>query len=160
MEPRGDIGVGPGTSAGRRSTLTGTARRKLKALRQTGPASSYLDKLSIRGDPRMEGPDQVIDQAIEGRKSHLKDEIARQGNVPKTLDELIGFIVPLDNRLYEREQERNGKETRFRPSGPKRAAIRRRRLPPPPSTRCRRGPSNPSDFRREHPDHPSPNQDA
>jgi hypothetical protein len=50
--------------------------------------------------------DPIIDKAIEGLKPNLKDEIARQRLVPKTLSELITFIIPLDNRLYEREQER------------------------------------------------------
>jgi hypothetical protein len=85
----------------------GTARRKLKALRQVGPASSYFTEfqqyVAILG---WKDQDPIIDKAIEGLKPNLKDEIARQGFVPKTLSELITFIIPLDNRLYEREQER------------------------------------------------------
>jgi hypothetical protein len=92
----------------------GTARRKLKALRQLGPASTYFAEfqqyVAILG---WKDQDPIIDKAIEGLKSNLKDEVARQGFAPKTLDELIMFIVPLDNRLYEREQERRReKDTR------------------------------------------------
>lgn len=85
----------------------GTARRKLKALRQAGAASSYFAEfqqyVAILG---WKDQDPIIDKAIEGLKPSLKDELARQGFVPKTLSELITFIIPLDNRLYEREQER------------------------------------------------------
>src|ERR1700746_2584328 len=72
-----------------------------------GPASTYFAEfqqyVTILGW-KDQGP--IIDKAIEGLRPNLKDEVARQGFVPKTLDELIMFIVPLDNRLYEREQER------------------------------------------------------
>ena len=85
----------------------GTARRKLKGLKQLGPASAYFAEfqqyVAILG---WKDQDPIIDRAIEGLKPNLKDEVARQGFLPKTLDELIIFIVPLDNRLYEREQER------------------------------------------------------
>lgn len=85
----------------------GTARRKLKGLKQLGPASAYFAEfqqyVAILG---WKDQDPIIDKAIEGLKSNLKDEVARQGFLPETLDELITFIVPLDNRLYEREQER------------------------------------------------------
>ena len=36
----------------------------------------------------------------------IKRVIARTGLQPRSLSDLISFIVPLDNRLYEREQER------------------------------------------------------
>ena len=85
----------------------GTARRKLKALRQTGPASSYFAEfqqyISILG---WKDQDPIVDRAIDGLKPYLKDEVARTGLQPHSLTDLISFIVPLDNRLYEREQER------------------------------------------------------
>jgi hypothetical protein len=90
----------------------GTARRKLKALRQTGPASAYFAEfqqyIAILG---WRDQDPIIDKAVEGLKPYLKDEIARAGHQPVTLTELIAFIVPLDNRLFERERERKN-ETR------------------------------------------------
>jgi hypothetical protein len=94
----------------------GTARRKLKALRQNGPASSYFAELqqyiAVLG---WVDQDPIIDRAIDGLKPYLKDEIARAGHRPQTLVELVAFVVPLDNRLYEREQERRH-ETRNAPT--------------------------------------------
>ena len=85
----------------------GTARRKLKALRQVSSASAYFAEfqqyLAVLG---WKDQDPIVDRAIEGLKSHLKDEVARKGDRPTSLAELIAFVVPLDNRLHEREQER------------------------------------------------------
>ena len=85
----------------------GTARRKLKNLRQTTSASAYFAEfqqyISILG---WVDQDPIIDKAIDGLKSYLKDEVARSGHRPDTLSELIAFIIPLDNRLYEQEQEK------------------------------------------------------
>ena len=85
----------------------GTARRKLKALRQTNSASAYFSEfqqyIAILG---WIDQDPIVDKAIDGLKPTLKDELAQSGRRPGTLTELIDFIIPLDNRLYEREQER------------------------------------------------------
>lgn len=85
----------------------GTARRKLKALRQTASALAYFAEfqqyIALLG---WKDQDPIIDRAIDGLKSYLKDEMARAGHCPNTLSDLIRFIVPLDNRLYEREQEK------------------------------------------------------
>jgi len=85
----------------------GTARRKLKALRQVGPASSYFAEFQqYIAIPGWKDQDPIVDRAIDGLKPYLKDEVARTGLQPRSLSDLISFIVPLDNRLYEREQER------------------------------------------------------
>lgn len=85
----------------------GTARRKLKSLRQVGPASSYFAEfqqyIAILG---WKDQDPIVDRAIDGLRPYLKDEVARTGLQPRSLSDLISFIVPLDNRLYERDQER------------------------------------------------------
>jgi hypothetical protein len=85
----------------------GTARRKLKNLRQTTSASAYFAEfqqyIAILG---WVDQDPIIDKALDGLKPYLKDEVARSGHRPNTLSELITFIIPLDNRLYEREQEK------------------------------------------------------
>jgi hypothetical protein len=85
----------------------GTARRGLKALKQTGLASAYFAEfqqyVAILG---WQDQEPIVDRAVDGLKPHLKDELARIGHVPQTLANLIGFIIPLDNRLYEREQEK------------------------------------------------------
>jgi hypothetical protein len=96
----------------------GTARRKLKNLRQTTSASAYFAEfqqyIAILG---WKDQDPIIDKAIDGLKSYLKDEVARSGHRPNTLSDLIAFIIPLDNRLYEREQEKRY-ETRNTASKP------------------------------------------
>lgn len=85
----------------------GTARRKLKGVRQNGSASAYFAELqqyiAVLGWKEQE---QIVDRAIDGLKPHLKDEIARSNVLPKTLSDLISFVIPLDNRMYEREIER------------------------------------------------------
>jgi hypothetical protein len=85
----------------------GTARRKLKALWQTTSASAYLSEfqqyITILG---WQDQEPIIDKAIEGLRTNLKDEIVRQGHNPNSLADLIEFIIPLDNRLYEQEQEK------------------------------------------------------
>jgi hypothetical protein len=96
----------------------GTARRKLKALRQIGPASSYFAEFQqYIAIPGWKDQDPIVDRAIDGLKPYLKDEVARTGLQPRSLSDLISFIVPLDNRLYEREQERRRetKETNSKP---------------------------------------------
>jgi hypothetical protein len=96
----------------------GTARRKLKNLRQTTSASAYFAEfqqyIAILG---WVDQDPIIDKALDGLKSYLKDEVARSGHRPNTLSDLISFIIPLDNRLYEREQEKRY-ETRNATSRP------------------------------------------
>jgi hypothetical protein len=96
----------------------GTARRKLKNLRQITSASAYFAEfqqyIAILG---WKDQDPIIDKAIDGLKSYLKDEVARSGHRPNTLSDLIAFIIPLDNRLYEREQEKRY-ETRNATSRP------------------------------------------
>ena len=86
----------------------GTARRKLKLLRQTSSASAYFSEfqqyIAILG---WIDQDPIIDKAVEGLKPSLKDELARHGRRPDTLTELIEFVIPLDNRLFERDQERH-----------------------------------------------------
>ncbi len=83
------------------------AIRKLQDLKQTGPASAYFAEfqqyIAIAGWGS--GP-VVVHMAIQGLKSHLQDELARIAIRPQTIGELIQFIVPLDNRLFEREQSK------------------------------------------------------
>ena len=84
----------------------GTTRRKYKSLCQTGPASAYFSELqqylAILG---YKDQDPIVDHAIDGLKSWLKDELARRPR-PTTFVELREFVIPLDNRIYERDQEK------------------------------------------------------
>ena len=86
---------------------TGTAQRKLKSLRQTTSASAYFAEFQqyIAVLQWADG-DMIVDRAIDGLKPNLKDEIARTGSNFVNLGDLMRFIIPLDNRLFEREQER------------------------------------------------------
>ena len=91
----------------------GTARRKIKALRQTGSASAYFSEFNqYLGVLGWQDQDPIVDRAIDGLKPLLKDEVARKGERPQTLVDLMAFIIPLDNRLYERDQERRKEESR------------------------------------------------
>ena len=90
----------------------GTARRKLKALRQTGSAAEYFVKFkelvaTLRWSTTS-GP--VVDRAVDGLNADLKDEVARGGREFDTLNELSQFIIPLDNRLRARDVERKQEE--------------------------------------------------
>ena len=88
----------------------GTAKRQLRGLRQTKSAAEHFAK--VRELVAVAGfTDQVaiVDWAIHGLKPHLKDEIAKQGEF-YSLAELVEFIVPLDNRLRHREEERKLEE--------------------------------------------------
>lgn len=56
--------------------------------------------------------DLLVENTIYKLDSILRDEIARNQDFdPKSIDELMDFIIPLDNRLREREKER--REIRF-----------------------------------------------
>lgn len=89
----------------------GSARRALKALRQTGPASAYFAEfqqyIAVLG---WVDQDPIVDKAISGLKPNLKDELARSGARPETLADLMRFVIPLNNGLYEREIERKHEE--------------------------------------------------
>jgi hypothetical protein len=85
----------------------GTAKRKLKALKQTGSASEYFSKFrELMATIGWKDPEAIVDKAQDGLSPEMKDEVARSGRDFFDLNELIKFIVPLDNRMRRREQER------------------------------------------------------
>ena len=83
----------------------GTTRRKYKALRQTTSAAAYFAELQQYLAINYKDQDPIVDNAIDGLKPFLKDELAKRPR-PSTFIELREFVIPLDNRLYEREQEK------------------------------------------------------
>lgn len=84
----------------------GTTRRKYKALRQTTSASAYFAELQqYLAILNYKDQDPIVDNAIDGLKPFLKDELAKRPR-PSTFVELREFVIPLDNRLYERDQEK------------------------------------------------------
>lgn len=91
----------------------GTARRHLKELKQTGTASEYFARMreliAVLG---WRDQEPIVDKAIDGLSSTMKDELARHGREFESFDELIRFIVPLDNRLRVRDLERKAEVAR------------------------------------------------
>jgi hypothetical protein len=96
----------------------GTARRKLKALKQTGNASEYFSKFrELMATVGWTDPYAIVDKAIDGLSSEMKDEIARSGLEFHNLSELTRFIVPLDNRMRRRDQEKKEEEKKSGKTG-------------------------------------------
>lgn len=96
---------------------TGTALSRLRDLKQTGSAAEYFARFrELIGIVGWHEPGPILFQAQEGLSSHLRDEIARQAGEFDTLEELIGFVVPLDNRLRRRDAERGREVERERRS--------------------------------------------
>lgn len=85
-----------------------TAERQLAQLRQTKSASDYATKFKqLAAQLRWEdGP--LIVQFYGGLKEDVKDEIARQDR-PEELHKFIAMAVRIDNRLFERKQEKQRK---------------------------------------------------
>ena len=85
----------------------GTAKRKIEALRQTGSASEYFSEFRRHlAVVNFTDDYHIVDLAIKGLKSDLKDEVARLPELPRNLQTLAAYIVPLDQRLEEREREK------------------------------------------------------
>jgi hypothetical protein len=84
-----------------------TAERKLRRLGQKGSAGKYTAEFR-QVTAKLQWEDQpLIAQYYSGLKDRVKDEIAR-GDRPITLDDMIELAVRIDNRQYERDQEKKG----------------------------------------------------
>lgn len=85
-----------------------TSERQLMQLRQTRSASEYAAKFrQISTHLGWEsGP--LMSQFYEGLKDDVKDELAKQDR-PDELSKYIAMAVRIDNRLFERKQEKNRK---------------------------------------------------
>ena len=84
------------------------ARYALRNLRQTGSALSYFRKFQqyvyILGWTDQEI---LIEAAFDGLKDHVRDALVHVDVTEfKTLGDLIKRVVPLDDYLYQREQEK------------------------------------------------------
>ncbi|RYP03653.1 hypothetical protein DL765_010434 [Monosporascus sp. GIB2] len=90
-----------------------SSAQKILDLKQKGPASKYAVNFKILvakagwGDKE---EDALIDIFYKGLKDDVKDEIIRVERT-LTLDEYIGKAVKIDNRQFERRQERQGRIT-------------------------------------------------
>lgn len=84
-----------------------TAESNLYQLRQTSSAAEYFalfrQYVAILG--WVDSP-QLVSQAKQGLRSQIKDELAREGRVFTSLAEFMGVAVALDNRLWERQEEK------------------------------------------------------
>ncbi|KAE8538034.1 hypothetical protein D1P53_006101 [Cryptococcus gattii VGV] len=84
-------------------------RIELRGLRQRGPASDFFLRLNqllaILDIPN--DADLLVENTIHKLDNILRDEIARNQDFdPKSINELMDFIISLDNRLREREKEK------------------------------------------------------
>ena len=84
-----------------------TARSKIYQLRQTGSAASYfalfrqyVATLGWADDA------QLVSQAEHGLKDFIRDKIADEGRSFGKLAELMSYAIALDNRVWERHNEK------------------------------------------------------
>jgi hypothetical protein len=83
------------------------AERELSRLRKKGPASAYAAEFR-RICARINSTDDTkIVMFYQGLKEEVKDEMARHDR-PKDFLQYVELAVKLDNRLYERRQEKRG----------------------------------------------------
>lgn len=81
------------------------AERRMQALRQDKSAEKYTVEFK-RLQAKIDWNDASLMAAYyQGLKDRVKDEIARRDR-PNDLHEMIEIAVQIDNRLYEREQEK------------------------------------------------------
>ena len=97
-----------------------SAIRRLKSLRQTSSASAYFSEFKqCVAILDWKEQDSLVDRAKQGLNAAIKNEIARERTKFTTVEELINFVIPLDNSLYERElemkKEEKEKPTRTKP---------------------------------------------
>jgi Retrotransposon gag protein/Zinc knuckle/WCCH motif len=86
-----------------------TAERQLRNLRQRGSATEYAAKYR-QITSRLEDWDDepLMAQFYEGLKDEVKDELVKEDR-PAELSEYIAMAVRIDNRLYERRMEKQGR---------------------------------------------------
>lgn len=90
----------------------GTAERKIQTLSQKGSASAYFADFQQYSAVLGWDDAPLVSMAIRGLKDELRDQLVLIGDRPKTLSELIDVVVRLDNRLWERKQEKRGGDGR------------------------------------------------
>lgn len=94
---------------------TREAERKLKKLRQTGSASAYAAQFRQISSKLTWEDDHLMSWFYDGLKEEVKDDISREDR-PDELHEYIARAVKIDNRLYERRQEKGQRRsTHFKP---------------------------------------------
>jgi hypothetical protein len=108
----------------------GNAERQLTTLEQTGSASSYYTRFASLAN-LLEWDDAALcSQFYRGLKPTVKDEISKVDR-PTALDKLKDLAIRIDNRLFERQQERKAEHfTRSVPNFPNAPYTPRPRFQP------------------------------
>ena len=90
-----------------------TAERKLLAIQQKSSVTNYFAEFEQLSS-LLDWPDSVlIAKAREGLKPSLKDAIATKvEEIPKTWNDFVTVITRLDERMFEREQEKKNEQGR------------------------------------------------
>jgi len=84
---------------------TQSAERQLHQLHQKGPASDYAAKFRQVAAHLEWDDDPLMVAFYQGLKDEVKDELIKEDR-PNTLAEYIATAVKIDDRLYERRQEK------------------------------------------------------
>lgn len=95
-----------------------TAERELKRLRQTTSATAYSAEFT-RITARLDFNDAAMaSEYYYGLKDDVKDAITLQGR-PKALRDLIKLSIELDNRQFDRQQDKRSQPLRLNTSRPR-----------------------------------------
>ena len=90
--------------------VTKTAIRELKRLEQgRRSASDYAASFLEYSEDSGYNDKALIEQFRSHLKEAVKDDLARMENEPTTLEEFIKSAIKIDNRIWDREQERRSK---------------------------------------------------
>ncbi|RYP68466.1 hypothetical protein DL770_008438 [Monosporascus sp. CRB-9-2] len=87
-----------------------SAAQKLLQLRQKGPASKYavtFKSLAAKAGYGSDENDIMVDMFYKGLKEDVKDELIKE-NRTMSFDKYIAEAVKIDNRQFERRQEKKG----------------------------------------------------
>lgn len=84
-----------------------TALNSLKQLKSAVDYASRFRQLAFRVHW---GPDALKRRFYDGLKEDVKDELIKTDRDKRTLDEYMGDAIAIDNRQFERRQERQGKQ--------------------------------------------------
>ncbi|KAK4207636.1 hypothetical protein QBC37DRAFT_298280 [Rhypophila decipiens] len=85
------------------------AEERIQQLRQTGSAAAYASALRPESFKVNWGEAPLKDKFYRGLKDKVKDELVKISRNEYSLDDYMKEAISIDNRLYEREQERNGR---------------------------------------------------
>jgi len=106
------------------------AETDLNNLRQHKSAIEYASKFRQLAFRVHWGPDALKRRFYDGLKDDVKDELIKTDRDTQTLDAYMNTAITIDNRQFERRQERQGKKgAPFTPSYPKANHGRKRQYP-------------------------------